>query len=115
MGFSFDSSDVRRLEVDLTKAPGTVQRKASQAIRKTAFDIEADAKLLAPVDTGNLKNSISTDVTLLSAEIGPTASYGYYVENGTRYMSPQPYMRPAFDRRAPGLAEALAKAGGEIL
>ena len=115
MSFHFDSSEMRHLEVDLTKAPASVQRKASRAIRKTAFDIEADAKILAPVDTGNLKNSISTDVTLLSAEIGPTASYGYYVENGTRYQSPQPYMRPAFDRRAPGLAQALADAGGEIL
>lgn len=115
MGRHIDTSEVRALALDLAKAPGKVQRRASQAIRKTAHDIEADAKALAPVDTGNLRNSIGSEVGLLEAEIGPTAEYGGYVEEGTSRMAPQPYLRPAYDRRVPALQRALGQAAEDIL
>jgi len=35
-------------------------RETSDAVRKTAFDVEADAKQKAPFETGNLRNSIQT-------------------------------------------------------
>lgn len=112
MRIDIDTSEVRRLAVDLSKAPARVQRGAGQAIRKTAFDIERDAKILSPVDTGALKNSISTSISAggLSAEIGPTVRYAHFVEEGTSRMSPQPYMRPAADRNTPGLERALGQA-----
>lgn len=84
-----DSSEVRKLAVDLYRAEGTVGAKASAAIRKTAFDLERDAKILAPVDTGDLENSITTDVEgdgrfgSMSAEIGPTVEYGAAIEYGS--------------------------------
>jgi hypothetical protein len=40
-------------------------------------------------------------------EVGPTVDYGMFVEAGTSRMGPQPYMRPAFDRRAPILEQIL--------
>jgi HK97 gp10 family phage protein len=110
---NIDASEVRTLAIDLSAAPARIQRRASTAIRKTAHDIEADAKIFAPVDTGNLRNSISSDIHELSAVIGPTANYGGYVELGTSRMSPEPYMRPAFDRRAPLLERALGQAAEE--
>lgn len=85
-----DSSEVRKLAVDLHRAEGTVGAKASAAIRKAAFGIERDAKILAPHDTGDLANSISTDFEgdgrfgTMSAEIGPTVDYGDDVEYGTQ-------------------------------
>ena len=84
---------------------------------KAALDIERGAKTRAPVDTGNLKNSIS--VTLgdagLAAEIGPTARYGIYLEYGTRHMSPRPYMGPAAEAVEPGFVEAIEQLGGTFL
>lgn len=90
MGFDIDSSEVRRLEFDLDRVGGAVGAKASAAIRKTALDIERDAKILAPVDTSDLANSISTDFDgdgrfgTMGAEIGPTVNYGDDVEYGTQ-------------------------------
>lgn len=103
-----DDSQLGVLEVDLSTAATSSPEKVARAIAKTAHDIEADAKALAPVDTGNLKNSISTDVNGMSAEVGPTAEYGRYVEEGTSRNGPQPYLRPAFDRRLPALLHAIA-------
>lgn len=115
MGRFIDTHEVDRLLTDLAKASEQVARRASQAIAKTAHDIEADAKILVPVDTGFLKNSISSDIGELEAEVGPTAHYGGYVEEGTSRQSPQPYLRPAFDRRKEGLVKALDQIIGDFL
>lgn len=115
MGVYVDTREVDKLAFDLGKAPEQVTRKAGRAIAKTAHDIEHDAKILVPVDTGFLKNSISSDVEELSAEIGPTANYGGYVEEGTSRQGGQPYLRPAFDRRKEGLVKALEDIIGDFL
>jgi HK97 gp10 family phage protein len=111
----FDVSELRKLSADLGKAGPKATALASVAVRKTALDIEADAKTLAPVDTGNLRNSIGSDIQELSAEVGPTASYSAYLEYGTSKMSAQPFMGPAFERRAPGLEQVLGKIAEGIL
>lgn len=110
-----DASEVRRLSFDLGKAPADVTAKAGRVVSKTARDIEADAKAIVAVDTGNLKNSIGSDIDALSAVVGPTADYGLYVEEGTSRMGPQPYMRPAFDGRKEGFVQALEQIVGDFL
>ncbi|WP_210651342.1 HK97-gp10 family putative phage morphogenesis protein [Nocardioides sp. SYSU D00065] len=118
---SSDASEFHGLAVKLQRASAQVGAAAAAAVRKTAFDIEADAKALAPVDTGNLRNSISTDITgdgrfgAITADIGPTAEYGAFVEYGTSRMGPQPYMAPAFERREPTLTAALEQIGEQLL
>jgi len=142
----FDTTEVRHLAIDLSNAPAEVRAKAPAAVKKTLFDIEADGKVLAPKDTTNLANSISTDVDAdgMGGEVGPTAEYGAAQEYGAEphvirakdggklvFMglgglvfvdqvnhpgnAPQPYMGPAFDRRAPGLEDALGRIGEDIL
>jgi|SRR6185295_18409051 len=116
----FDITEINRLTFDLTAAAASAAPKAGVAIRKTASDIEGTAKTLAPVDTGNLRNSIGISyggdqILVLQAEIGPTADYGAFVEFGTSRMAPQAYMGPALDRHSHELDTALASLGGHIL
>jgi HK97 gp10 family phage protein len=62
--------------------------------------IALDARRLAPKDTGNLADSISVDVHGADkVTITDTAEYARYVELGTRYMEPEPYLRPALYRK----------------
>ena len=86
---------------------------ARAAVRKTTLDIQADAQVLVPVDTGNLRSSISVafrgNAAYAEGIVGPTASYGVFVELGTSRMAAQPYMGPAFDRRAPVLEQVMAQ------
>lgn len=121
MAEMLDFSEVNTLARDLRSSSGRVGAAAAAVLRKSALDIEADAKLFCPVDTGNLKNSISTTITgdgrfgTISAEIGPTADYGYWVEYGTTRKGPAAFMGPAFDRAGPGFQAAIALLGENIL
>lgn len=73
--------------------------QASRIVRKTALDIERDAKQTAPVDTGKLRGSIQTSFSDdLHAEVGTNTEYAAYVEYGTSRMNAQPYMTPAAER-----------------
>lgn len=58
---------------------------------------EGYAKKLAPVDTGNLRNSITHDVDdgETAAYIGTNVEYAPYQELGTIYMAAQPFLKPA--------------------
>lgn len=113
---NWETGELKTLAADLGKAGFDTTRKAGQAVRKAATDIEAGAKAIAPVDTGNLRNSIGTSMHgPLSAEVGPTAHYGIYVEFGTYKMAAQPYMGPAADRVEPSFVAAMEQLGGDIL
>lgn len=113
---------LRKLSADITRAAKTTGARAQVVVRKTALDIEGSAKNIAPVDTGNLKGSIGhSDLRTvgrsgsLVVEIGPTASYGVFLEQGTSRMAPQPFMGPAADRHAPGFEQAMQQLGVEGL
>ena len=55
---------------------------------------------LAPVDTGNMKRSITNGVDrrwTYSGQAGPHTDYAGYVEYGTRFQAAQPFVKPAYD------------------
>ena len=58
---------------------------------------EGYAKKLAPVDTGNLRNSIThtVDEDEPAAYIGSNVEYAPYVCLGTIHMKAQPFLKPA--------------------
>lgn len=111
----FISPGLNKLQFDLGKAPAALVAGAVLIVKKTAYDMEADAKVLVAVDTGFLQNSISTHAIGLYAEIGPTASYGEFVEDGTSTQAPQPYMKPAYDRNVEPATQAFAQLVGGLL
>lgn len=113
----FEGADqLSQLAADLGHASVSTIRDGSKLVAKTAADIERDAKAFCPVDTGNLRNSIGHEMTgALSAEIGPSASYGGYVEYGTSRMAPQAYMGPATDRNNPAFYAGVELLGGRLL
>ncbi len=99
-----------RLPEIIGKFPGL----ASAVIRKTAFDIEADAKEFVPVKSGTLQNSISTEVDEFYATIAPHTDYAAYVEFGTYKMAAKSYMVPAADRNAPKFEAAMEEILGNL-
>jgi len=113
-GMEIDGSDFGRLAASFAQGAANVGSLAQTVVRKTALDVEKDAKSLAPVDTGNLKGSIGhSDLRTvgqsgsLEALVGPTADYGVHLEFGTSRMAPQPFMGPALDRQTPAFLAAM--------
>ena len=81
----------------------------ADAVDTVAFQIEADAKDLVPVDTGHLKGSIQAQPSNdgLSAAVNVFATYAAYVEFGTSRMRAQPYLVPAVEMNRPRLEASL--------
>jgi HK97 gp10 family phage protein len=57
--------------------------------------IAADAQAATPVLTGHLRDSIEHEVQGETVRVGTNVDYAVYVEEGTRYMNAEPFLRPA--------------------
>jgi predicted TPR repeat methyltransferase len=97
--FRMDMAEFNTLAADLGNLAKDTLPLVRTVVQKTAANIKRDAAAFAPVDTGNLRNSISYETSELAAavtaEIGPT-------------MGPAAYMGPAFDRHAGDFEKAIA-------
>lgn len=113
------SAEFLAMAADLTAAPTRVAVRAGTVMTKALTGIEAGAKNRAPVDTGALRNSITSEVqrrgNTIRGEVGPTVNYGGFVERGTSRMSAQPYLRPATDAVLPGYEAALGQLGVDAI
>ena len=73
-----------------------VQEAISRALEIIGGKAESYAKALCPVDTGNLRNSITHQQYDADTEIiGTNVEYAPFVELGTVRMGARPYLRPA--------------------
>ena len=99
---------------DVINSLGRSVEKAIKAAEKelqlTALEIERDAKLNAPVDTGMLRASITSTGSGSEYEIGTNLEYAPFVEYGTRYMAAQPFLFPAFEKGVGELQKNIKKA-----
>lgn len=71
----------------------------------------AEARILVPVDTGDLQSTIGVEVegeTVNLVAGGGDVDYALYVEFGTIKMEAQPYMRPAIDTKQKEALRAMA-------
>ena len=75
----------------------SMQQAAVRALEKCGLTAEGYAKKLAPVDTGNLRNSIThtVDEEEPAAYIGTNVEYAPYQELGTINMEAHPFLKPA--------------------
>ena len=95
-----------------------VDAAQQKAITATVADAAAQAQVLAPVDTGALRNSITFQAAQRrgSGWVGSFGSYSIayaiYVELGTYKMSARPYVRPSADRIFPSFPGRLKEFGG---
>lgn len=72
-----------------------IEQAKARALEKIGLAAEGYAKRLCPVDTGNLRNSITHDTDDEAAYIGTNVEYAVYVEMGTVNTPAQPYLKPA--------------------
>lgn len=88
-----DGVDV--VEDNTKEVVGAIDAAIARALEKVGLLAEGYAKKKCPVDTGNLRNSITHLVDRYDVYVGTNVEYAPYVEFGTRHMHAQPYLRPA--------------------
>lgn len=151
-----DVSEVKQLAKDIRRHADETGPRAAEVVQKGGHDVLATAMVNTPVDTGFLRESESLDSIVgrgaggryqagLGFEVGPTADYGGFVEEGVPHpytitakdggmlhfvvngqdvfvksvvhppSPPQPYLAPAFDHHEPLIERALADLGAQVL
>ena len=84
------------IQSDNTEEAKALMREAVQnGLKAVGFQAEDYAKLLCPVDTGRLRDSITHTNDEDSAYIGTNVEYAAYVEYGTSKTVAQPFLEPA--------------------
>ncbi|SRR6266404_8860009 len=87
---------VTRRENHADQVVDAFTKLAGTAVTKTAEEAAAEAKGLAPVHTGHLRDSIDTaKVSDTEAAFGATVDYAPFAEYGTRHEAPHPFITPA--------------------
>lgn len=85
--------------IRITDNSGLVGEEFEQAVERalTRIGLQAEtyAKRECPVDTGNLRNSITNAVDDKSAYVGTNVEYAVYVELPTSRTKAQPFLKPA--------------------
>lgn len=102
-------------EDNTEEASQGIVRAIDRALEEIGLAAEGYAKRACPVDTGNLRNSITHAVE--SAEdavyIGTNVEYAPYVEMGTSRAAAQPFLRPAATEHGPTYRSILERNLGE--
>ena len=84
-----------------------VLNQVKELVRNAAYKIEAEAKRACPVDTGNLRASINTQVSDYEAAIGTNVEYAAFIQFGTKKRGATPYLYPALKQVQPEFEERL--------
>lgn len=87
--------DAAKYDKFLKDAPNKMARIMQNVIYKGALLVERFSKINAPVDTGRLRASISTEIHPMQATVSTHTNYAVFVHEGTRRMSARPFMTTA--------------------
>ena len=81
----------------LPEIQGKLPRVGREIAVEIAERVAEDARQLAPVRTGQLRDSIRVEATREGAEVGTDVEYAPYVEYGHRGVPPHPFLGPAVE------------------
>jgi HK97 gp10 family phage protein len=91
-------------------ANGT-RTRVENVIAETLLTIEADAKELAPVDTGLLRSSIHSNLQgSFKGTVSVNVDYAIHIEYGTVKTPAQPFLIPAYQKNKDEFLKALKEA-----
>ena len=80
------------------EAKQAAEQGKRKALLSAAIFVEGEATVRTPVDTGNLRSSLTHSVDNDTARVGTNVEYAPYLEYGTDRMPAQAYLRPALDQ-----------------
>lgn len=115
MQIKVDIKGMGELVGKLNKLNQMMSVRVEEQVNETGKAIRKSAKARVPVDSGDLKKTISMKRSKdkLSATIGPQKGEwwkGIFIEFGTVDQAAQPYMSPAWEENKNGYMDGMKKA-----
>lgn len=94
---ALDKALKKRVNMEAVKA--VVQKNGDQMNR--SMKANTQTAFVRGYSTGDTASSINTEISDggMTATVSPTTDYAPYPEFGTRFMAPEPYVRPAFEKQ----------------
>lgn len=122
---------------NISKAQAAIERATIRALTRIAIDVDRDAKLNCPVDTGRLRASISYSVDGQSAAgydnhedaesfdheiksakggaiVGTNVVYARSIEYGHSKQAPQGYLRKALDKNEGNIKDIIKQEFSDV-
>lgn len=99
-------------DISITQLAEKINAQLPSALLAGAEAVAECARGLCPVDTGRLRDSISTSQEGKSAQVSVGEGYGIYVELGTYKSAAQPFLVPSL---AAAESEILSAVSGGLL
>jgi HK97 gp10 family phage protein len=107
---NIDITGAEEFKAAMEQFDSGMQRQVHERLANWAADVKALARQRVPVKTGQLRNSIYSEISEWVAEVGAEASYAMFVELGTRYMRARPFLYPAVQEELPRLEAIICEA-----
>lgn len=108
------AGDVTVKQDNTEQAVDGIDSAIGRALEEIGLLAENYAAKKCPVDTGNLRGSITYEVDAAgkAVYVGTNVEYAPYVELGTSRQKAQPYLRPAASEHGAQYRQVLKKALG---
>ncbi len=98
---------IRIIKDNYKQEQDRIRKLREKAMNEAALIVEADSKLLSPVDTGNLRRSIThsvkSDDKKTTAKVGSNVEYSYWASRHT------PYLEPALEQNLETIRRKIAE------
>lgn len=108
-------SNIDQVQSQLRRSAQEAIERAKQELQMTALEVEREAKINAPVDSGILRASITNEKIEEGYEVFTNVEYAQFIEYGTKYQAAQPFLGPALDVATKDLAKRIEKIIAEQL
>lgn len=96
------------------QAPKLMNDELKEAFNRSAVTVQRESMQRTPVLTGRLRASHtftrSGIGTQMRAEIYPTANYGIFVHEGTRFMHSRPFLKEGLDASTQEIQDNFTRA-----
>lgn len=83
--------------ISISDLDTVLMKLATDVIEDTIIESVEQMKLFAPVDSGDLRDSIGVERADGMVVIGASTPYAPFVEQGTSTNQPNPFVRPTID------------------
>jgi len=116
---SIKIKNINEIRQAFSQAPRLMNQELKDALNRSAITVQGRSMQNTPVLTGRLRSShvfaVSGSGMGMQAVVYPTANYGIFVHEGTRFQRPQPFLKDGLESSADEIQGYFQKATQNVL